>query len=141
MSIDDYKTVNLLMVDDDSIDVKMFKRSLAEHRIGNPLYTAADGEEALEIIKESKIPKPLVIILDLNMPKMGGIEFLAELRQDENYRDTVVFVMTTSDADADRVEAYNFNVAGYMVKSELGDSFLKAIDLLDQYWKTIQLPT
>lgn len=137
----DYKTVNILMVDDDAIDVKTFKRSLAASRISNPLHTACDGVEALELLKSGLVDKPLLIILDLNMPRMNGIEFLKELRQDPKYRDSVVFVMTTSDADEDKVEAYNFNVAGYMVKSEIGNSFLPAVDLIDQFWKTIQLPS
>lgn len=138
--MENYQTVSILMVDDDNVDVKTFKRSLAKHRIGNPLHVACDGVEALELLQSGHINKPLLIILDLNMPRMSGIEFLAELRQDAKYRDSVVFVMTTSDADADKVEAYNFNVAGYMVKSDIGDNFLPAIDLIDQYWKTIQLP-
>jgi CheY-like chemotaxis protein len=138
--MNNYETVNLLMVDDDSVDVKMFERSLKQHRITNPLHVACDGEEAMEMLKNNQIPKPLIIILDLNMPRMNGIEFLQELRCNSGYQETVVFVMTTSNAEADKVEAYNFNVAGYMVKSELGDNFLHAIDLIDRYWKTIQLP-
>ena len=138
--MNNYETVNLLMVDDDSVDVKMFERSLKQHRITNPLHVACDGEEAMEMLKNNQIPKPLIIILDLNMPRMNGIEFLQELRCNSGYQETVVFVMTTSNAEADKVEAYNFNVAGYMVKSELGDNFLNAIDLIDRYWKTIQLP-
>ena len=135
-----YQTVSILMVDDDSIDVEMFRRSLERHKITNPLYLAQDGEEALSMLKDEAVPKPLIIVLDLNMPRMDGIEFLQALRQDEQYQDSVVFVMTTSNADSDKVEAYNFNVAGYMVKSELGENFLDAVNLIDRYWKTIQLP-
>lgn len=136
-----YNTVNILMVEDDSLDVQVFKRSLSKHKIANPLFVAKDGQDALEKLQTKEISKPLIIILDLNMPRMNGIEFLAALRKDEDYKDSIVFVMTTSDADADKVEAYNYNVAGYMVKSELGQNFLNAIDMLDRYWKTIQLPT
>lgn len=136
-----YDTVNILMVEDDSLDVQVFKRSLSKHKIANPLFVAKDGQDALEKLQTKEISKPLIIILDLNMPRMNGIEFLAALREDEDYKDSIVFVMTTSDADADKIEAYNYNVAGYMVKSELGQNFLNAIDMLDRYWKTIQLPT
>lgn len=137
----EYTTVNILMVDDDSIDVEMFRRSLKHNRIANPLHVACDGEEAIAMLRERKIEKPLLIVLDLNMPRMNGIEFLHELRADDVYKDSIVFVMTTSDADKDKVEAYNFNIAGYMVKSELGENFIGAVNLLDQYWNTIQLPT
>lgn len=108
--------------------------------MSNPLHVACDGEQAMEMIKAGEIAKPMMIILDLNMPRMNGIEFLQALRAEPEYRETVVFVMTTSDAESDKVEAYNFNIAGYMVKSELGENFLNAVDLIDQYWKTIQLP-
>lgn len=133
-------SVNILMVDDDSIDVKMFQRSLLQQQLNHPVYVACNGEEALNVLRAGKIPKPLLIMLDLNMPKMNGIEFLRELRQDRQFHDSVVFVMTTSNADTDKLEAYRFNIAGYMIKSELGDNMLRAVELINCYSKAVRLP-
>lgn len=138
--MEEYNTVSILMVDDDSLDVELFKRSLKKNKIANPLVVAHDGLDALEALESGRVKKPFLVVLDLNMPRMNGIEFLQEIRKSEQFNDSIVFVMTTSNDDQDRVNAYNLNVAGYMVKSEIGSSFLSAINLLDNYWKTIQLP-
>jgi len=80
------------------------------------------------------------VLLDLNMPRMGGIEFLAELRADPSLRRTIVFVMTTSAAEEDRLRAYEKNIAGYVVKHRLGQSFLESISMLEHYWRVIEFP-
>ena len=135
-----YETVNILMVDDDTVDIKLFQRALKARRISNPLFFAGDGQEALELLNSGQISKPLIIILDINMPRMNGIEFLSKLRQHKTFKDSIVFVMTTSDAESDRDDAYSHHIAGYIVKSDLGENFLKAVDMLDIYQNTIQLP-
>lgn len=86
------------------------------------------------------MPRPNLILLDLNMPRMGGIEFLEELRTDPNLKDSVVFVLTTSDAEADRLAAYDHFVAGYMVKSKIGENFFQLADMLEGYWRIVELP-
>ena len=136
--------VSILMIEDDSLDVELFTRSLESLKIANSFVRAKDGVEGLEMLRgengHSPVPRPYVIILDINMPRMDGMEFLQELRKDQRLMDSVVFVMTTSDDERDRYQAYNFNIAGYMVKSDLGGSFVKAIEMLDSYWKIVHLP-
>ena len=136
--------VNILLVEDDLVDVMSVKRAFRDLKIGNPLFEARDGVEALEYLRGTNgreaIPRPVIILLDLNMPRMGGIEFLKELRADEELRASIVFVMTTSDAEEDRVGAYSLNVAGYVLKHSPGHSFLDAISMLEHYWRVVEFP-
>ena len=137
--------VNILLVDDDNVDAKAVQRAFKRAKIANPLYLARDGVEGLDMLRggggHTPLAKPYIIILDLNMPRMNGIEFLAELREDPNHRDAIVFVLTTSQADEDRAASYDKHVAGYLVKSNVGDGFLDLVELLDRYWSIVQLPS
>lgn len=137
-------TVHILLVDDDKVDVMAVKRSFRELKIANPVIEARNGIEALEYLRgengREKVPQPCLVLLDLNMPRMNGIEFLEELRRDENLRGTLVFVMTTSAAEDDRTRAYEKNVAGYVLKHRPGQSFLEAISMLEHYWRVIEFP-
>ena len=136
--------VNILLVEDDEVDVMAIKRAFRELKIANPITEAKDGIEAFEILRgvngHDQIPRPLIILLDLNMPRMGGMEFLDELRKDPNLHRCVVFVMTTSADEQDRIRAYDKNVAGYVLKHDLGRSFLDAIAMLQHYWRVVELP-
>ena len=136
--------VSILMVEDDELDVESFKRSLKKERLINPFYSVSNGEEALKVLKgqhESiQIGKPHLVLMDINMPRMNGLECLKHIRQDPELKDTVVFVMTSSDDEKDIYNAYDLNVAGYMVKSELGANFLKTVHMLDKYCHAIVLP-
>jgi CheY-like chemotaxis protein len=136
--------MSILLVEDDKIDAMAVKRAFRELKIGNQVIEAGNGIEALEYLRgENGRPKPAapcLVLLDLNMPRMGGIEFLDELRRDAILRSTLVFVMTTSNAEEDRMRAYGFNVAGYVLKHRAGQSFLEAIEKLDSYWRLIELP-
>lgn len=136
--------VTLLVIEDDDIDAMAIDRSFKKLRLANVLVRAKDGVEALEFLRgengRDKISKPYMLLLDLNMPRMNGIELLAELRDDPDLNDAVVFVLTTSAADKDKVAAYDQNVAGYIVKSEIKSTFLNVIELLDCYWKIVTLP-
>jgi CheY-like chemotaxis protein len=138
-------TVTILLVDDDKVDTMAVRRSFRELNITNPMVAARNGIEALECLRgengRDKVPSPCLVLLDLNMPRMGGIEFLTELRNDLALRRTVVFVMTTSEAEEDRTRAYDKNVAGYVLKHRPGQSFLDAIGMLQHYWRTIEFPT
>ena len=140
----DHTDVSILMIEDDSLDVEIFKRSLKKNRIANPFFHAKDGIEGLEVLRGDEnnppLKRPYLIVLDINMPRMNGIEFLKELRADKRLRDSVVFVMTTSSEEVDRCNAYDLNVAGYMVKTDIGGSFMKAIEMLDHYWRIVHLP-
>ena len=138
------KTLTILLVDDDKVDVMAVKRSFHELKIANPIVEARNGIDALDRLRGQngyqKIPSPCLILLDLNMPRMGGVEFLNKLRHDEALRSTVVFVMTTSGAEDDRARAYDMNIAGYVLKHRPGQSFLEAISMLEHYWRVIEFP-
>ncbi len=137
--------VNLLLVDDDEVDVQGLKRAFAKNRIGNPITVARDGIEALEILRgengRAKLPRPHLILLDLNMPRMNGIEFLETIRADEELRTAIVFMITTSKAEEDKARAYGQNVAGYIVKQDPARTFMEAVTLIESYWKIVELPS
>ena len=136
--------VNILLVDDDEIDVETVKMELRDHRIANPVHVARDGVEALEILRgengRKKLGAPYLVLLDINMPRMNGHEFLEAIRQDEEHKRAIVFVLTTSNDDADRFAAHQHNVAEYIVKDHAGDNFHNAIKLLEHYWKVVEFP-
>ena len=137
-------TVTVLLVDDDDVDVQAVRRAFRRAKIANPVEVARDGLDALAMLRGENgykpLSKPYIIILDLNMPRMDGLEFLTEIRKDPEHHDAVVFVLTTSKADEDRAASYDKNVAGYIVKSDVGEGFLNVINLLDCYWRIVLLP-
>jgi CheY-like chemotaxis protein len=138
------KTLTILLVDDDKVDIMAVKRSFRELKIANPVIEAHNGIEALELLRgtngREKVQSPCLVLLDLNMPRMSGFEFLDRLRRDEALRSTLVFVMTTSGAEEDRARAYDMNVAGYVLMHRPGQSFLEAISMLEHYWRVIEFP-
>lgn len=140
------RVMNILLVEDDEVDIMNVKRAFKKVNIINPLYVATNGIEALAMVRSSNGKPPEVpndrrlILLDLNMPKMGGIEFLQELRADPQLRPTPVVVMTTSNQDKDRVEAYNLNVAGYLLKPVTFNNFLELMATLNKYWTLCEMP-
>ncbi|NEP12319.1 MAG: response regulator [Symploca sp. SIO2C1] len=139
------KETSLLLIDDDEVDVMTLKRALKQNNITNPLYIATNGLEALEMLRSNTMPKLIpgerkLVLLDLNMPKMGGIEFLRELRADPNLRGIPVIVLTTSNEDRDIVEAYKLNVAGYIIKPVIFKKFVEAIETLNKYWMLSEMP-
>ncbi|MEJ6120455.1 response regulator [Vibrio sp. 2-Bac 85] len=137
-----YGEVSILLVEDDDIDAKAVERGFAKLKLANPIMRTKNGLEALELLRQpDAIPRPYLILLDLNMPIMGGLEFLKIIRQDEELKNTIIFVLTTSSADQDLVAAYNENIAGYIVKSDVKGGFDKVIKLLDCYWRVVMLPT
>src|SRR5215212_224681 len=128
---------SILLIDDDEIDVEAVKRAFRQHKLANPIIHALDGIMALEILREksakSRLTKPYIILLDINMPRMGGLEFLRELRADPTLTDSIVFVLTTSDNPEDKLAAYRDHVAGYILKQNVGADFTGAIRLLTDY--------
>lgn len=137
----DEKVLNILLVEDDEVDIMNVKRAFKKNKISNPLFIARNGLEALAMLRgdDANIPKldplPKVILLDLNMPKMGGLEFLHQIRNDPALKAISVFVMTTSDEESDKVTAYNLNVAGYILKPLSFERFVQAVSILNHYWK------
>ncbi len=138
------KLVNILLVEDDEVDVMNVKRAFKKNNITNPLNVCNNGFEALQFLRgESEIPLleiPKIILLDINMPKMGGIEFLSEIRKDEKLKNISVFIMTTSNEDKDKLDAYNLNVAGYILKPLSMERFIEAVSTLNNYWKLCEFP-
>jgi len=139
------KPVTFLLVEDDEVDIQAMQRTFVRMRLANTLLLARDGVEALELMRGSngstRLEPPYIVMLDLSMPRMGGIEFLEVLRADAGLTSTIVFVLTTSAEERDRVAAYKHHVAGYIVKQDIGgDGLSKAIDMLDHYWRVVELP-
>ena len=132
------REVSILLVEDDEIDVKALQRAFKKLKIANPVTVAKDGIEGWATLQNMK--PPFLILLDINMPRMNGLELLRMIRHDENFHDTIVFVLTTSTDEKDKFEAYNLNVAGYMLKSDIGTSFVRAIEMVERYWKVIEFP-
>jgi len=133
--------LNILLVEDDEIDVMNVKRAFQKNHITNPLFVAENGLAALEKLRNGEVPQGRrIVLLDLNMPKMNGIEFLRELRNDPALAATPVIVLTTSNNDRDKIEAYNFNVAGYLVKPVTFGEFSELMVTLNKYWTLVELP-
>ena len=132
------KIVTILLVEDDEIDVKALQWAFEKLKVANPLVVARDGVEAWEMLPT--LARPYLIITDINMPRMNGIELLRKIRESEEYRDSIVFALTTSNDEKDKIAAYNLNVAGYMLKTDMGTSFQRAIALIDNYWKVVEFP-
>ena len=136
-----YNEVSILLVEDDDIDAKAVERGFKKLKLANPIVRTKNGLEALELLRsEDTVKKPYLILLDLNMPIMGGIEFLQHIRKDKNLKNSIIFVLTTSAADQDLVAAYNENIAGYIVKSDVKGGFDEVMQLLDCYWRVVMLP-
>jgi len=137
----DDRTLNILLVEDDQVDVMNVQRALRKNHILNPLFLAQDGVDALQKLRDGEVPlSRLVVLLDLNMPRMGGMEFLREVRGDADLRRLAVVVLTTSDDERDRIEAYDLNVAGYIVKPVTFVGFAEAMNTLNMYWTLVELP-
>ena len=132
--------VTLLLVEDDDIDAMAIERSFRNNRIGNPIVRACDGLAALDMLRNGKVPQPFVILLDIQMPRMNGFEFLENIRSDETLAHNVVFILTTSKADEDITAGYRQHIAGYFVKDESGENFIDVVNVLERYWKTVHLP-
>lgn len=135
------KQLNILLVEDDDIDVMTVQRAFRKNNISNPLKVAGNGIEALEMLRGGEIPPHnRIILLDINMPRMDGIEFLRELRADPELRSTTVVVLTTSNEDRDRVQAYELNVAGYLLKPVTFVNFVEIMAMLNKYWTLMEFP-
>lgn len=135
------KPLHILLVEDDQIDQMNVKRAFERNKIMNPLYIAENGLEALEMLRDGRVPgERRLILLDLNMPKMNGIEFLRSLRADEKLAHLPVVVLTTSNDEQDKVQAYNLNVAGYLLKPVTFTNFVELTAALNKYWTLVEMP-
>jgi CheY-like chemotaxis protein len=137
----DDRALNILLVEDDQVDVMNVKRAFDRNRMTNPLFIAGDGIEALSMLRSGKVPTGRrIILLDLNMPRMNGIEFLRELRSDPALALTPVVVLTTSNDERDKIDAYNLNVAGFLLKPVTFVSFVEVMAALNKYWTLVEFP-
>jgi CheY-like chemotaxis protein len=138
------RNVPYLVVDDDEVDVMAIKRVFKKMGIDDRMSVAHNGLEALERLRgengHTAMQMPYMILLDLNMPKMNGFEFLRTIRADPKLRSSIVFILTTSRDEKDRMEAYDLNVAGYIVKSEAGRTFNQTIEMLESYRDLVEFP-
>ena len=133
--------LNILLVEDDDVDVMNVRRAFKKNNIANPLFVASDGEEALATLRGGKIPaERRIVLLDLNMPRMNGIEFLRELRRDPELARTTVVVLTTSNDERDKIDAYDLNVAGYLLKPVTFSNFCEVMATLNKYWTLVEMP-
>jgi CheY-like chemotaxis protein len=134
------KEVSLFLVEDDDVDAMSIERSFNQHKIGNQIIRASDGLDALEMLRRGDVPSPRVILLDLEMPRMNGHEFLKELRKDSDLSSSIVFILTTSSAEKDIDESYKLHAAGYFCKTDSGKNFMDVISTLDSFWKIAHFP-
>lgn len=141
----DTTSVHVVLIDDDEVDVEAVVRSFRAHGLRNPITVFHNGAEAIQAMHGrfgcELTTGPFLVLLDLNMPMMTGIEFLDAIRSDADLRRTIVFALTTSDTDEDKRAAYDRHVAGYLVKSHMGVSYEALTQMLDYYWRTVQFPT
>lgn len=135
------RVTNILLVDDDVVDVMNVRRAFERGHITNPLWTAVDGIEGLALLRSGKIPaERRVVLLDINMPRMSGLEMLREMRADPALQMIPVVMLTTSNDDRDLIEAYRLNVAGYLLKPVTFVAFVELMTAMNQYWTLVELP-
>jgi len=130
----------ILLIEDDRVDVMTVKRALNDQKVTNPLVQVASGEEAIEYLRNGGNQKPCLILLDLNMPKMNGVEFLKIVKVDETLKKIPIVVLTTSTEEQDVAESFKLGAAGYMVKSVDYEKFVDIVRAIDVYWSLSELP-
>ena len=130
----------ILLVEDDHVDYMTILRALRQLESSNPLHRVTDGEKALEYLRDVSQPRPGLILLDLNMPRMNGREFLTHIKEDPILKMIPVVVLTTSAEDQDRIITFQQSVAGYMIKSVDYPQFLETMRTINDYWIASELP-
>lgn len=133
-------TKPLLLVEDDQVDVMTVKRALKEINVINPVVNLENGEEALAYLRDPEKERPCIILLDLNMPIMNGLEFLKVIKSDEGFRRFPVIMLTTSEEQQDKLNSFNLGVAGYMAKPVDYRQFVEVMRSIDLYWTISEMP-
>lgn len=135
------RNVPILLLEDDQVDVMTVERAFRRNNVTNPLFVTKNGREGLAYLQHEgewadagKFPRPGLILLDINMPVMNGIEFLKEIKSIENLKRIPVVVLTTSKEESDRVESFNLGVAGYIVKPVDFEKFVEVVKIINLYW-------
>jgi CheY-like chemotaxis protein len=124
----------ILLVEDDFVDASTAKQALQDLRVRNPIIHKTEGEEALEYLRDQNNDKPAIILLDLNMPRISGIELLQIMKTDAELQQIPVVALTVSKYEQDKLDTFDFGVAGYVIKAVDYDAFLRAMDIIIQYW-------
>jgi CheY-like chemotaxis protein len=136
--------VRILLVEDDDGDAKAVERTFLKARIANPILRVRDGVEAMEMLKGTEqqplLEPPYLLLVDLNMPRMNGIQLVSAIREDPGLHETIIFMLTTSNRAEDKRAAYSLNVTGYILKERAGEDFLKLFNLVDTYWRIVEMP-
>ena len=130
----------VLVLEDDIVDAMTIRRALKDNEIFNEVVIKKDGEEALQYLKGESGERPSIILLDLNMPRMNGIEFLKNLRQDEKLNSIPVVVLTTSRSEQDKIDTFKLGISGYIIKSVNYHEFVKIIRTIKNYWEMSEFP-
>ncbi|MEO6431357.1 MAG: response regulator [Nitrosospira sp.] len=130
----------ILLVEDDQVDTMTVIRALKEIHVTNRLVHVENGEEAVSYLRDPESEKPCIILLDLNMPIMNGIEFLHVVKSDDQLRRIPVVVLTTSEEQQDKVNSFNMGVAGYMTKPVDYRQFVEVMRSIDAYWTICEMP-
>ncbi|GGM09291.1 response regulator [Pseudooceanicola nanhaiensis] len=135
-------TLDIILVEDDDADAKAVHRALEKSQVAKPAARLTDGVEALAYLRgeTGTPPSHYVLLVDLNMPRMNGLELLAEIRRDSRLHGAVAFLLTTSADFGDIAAAYEQNVAGYIVKENAGTGFADLVGTLDHYRRLVELP-
>jgi CheY-like chemotaxis protein len=130
----------ILLVEDDNVDAMTVRRALKDLNVPNAIIHRLDGEDALKYLRSGDNKRPCVILLDLNMPRMNGIDFLKIIKNDNELKQIPVIVMTTSKDERDKMESFEFSVAGYIIKSTDYKKFVESLKILNLYWTLSELP-
>lgn len=134
------ENISILLVEDDEVDVEAVKRQFKKHDIQNPVYHAISGVEALNILRgddeKEKLARPYIMLIDINMPRMSGLDLLKEVRSDKSLKESIAFILTTSSRDTDIAAAYELNAAGYFLKEDVHE----LVDILSHYQQANKFP-
>ncbi len=140
------ENIPILLVEDDDVDAENVVRAFKKNKITNPLYITTNGEEALALLRNEdpygdarEYRTPGIILLDINMPIMNGMEFLQVIKADERFKSVPVIVLTTSQEESDRVESFKLSVAGYVIKPVEFADFIKVVETINLYWTLSEL--
>lgn len=131
----------VLLLEDDRVDVMSVVRAFKELKITNPLRVVGDGREGLDYLSDPANQRPCLMLLDLNMPRMNGVEFLKIVKQDGTLKHIPVVVLTTSKEDEDLMETFGLGVAGYIVKPANYLQFVEVVRAIDLYWTISEIPS
>ena len=130
----------ILLIEDNEVDVKAIQRALDQIKVSNPLIAVTDGLKALDYLKDPKNARPRIILLDLNLPEMSGVEFLKATRDDREMRMIPVVVLSTSSDAKDKLDTFNLGVAGFIRKPLEYKDFVKVIKTINLYWSLSEIP-